>query len=508
MAEIIETQTQPTGANGALNATASPTSNQQNQPAGTKPGDGQGAQVNGLLTRAATEALREGELADLFHTPFDRDVTIQGYPDTMFNQMFRTIGFRQILSMKFDRFSIDQRKAADFVKKTGGIVIPIESTLDKKLTGGAIVSIPVADVDAFDTTDQITFKGVSGADKNGLPHKHYFLNGWVCDTDKENGVIKVVLLNAEFNVSKLNSLTDFNFPGLSREGAAAPYSNYALTIADDTEILILGHALAEEDSHVPPSASIPEPTECYMQKFMTMAAVSNVWLDSEKNVNWGLADIKESVSREFLLECEKTILLGHKSYFKDPKSGKNIRTMGGILEQLIEDGVEPLELWSGDLTDESVIKTMATIFVGNRGSERRYMATGMDFASALFSLESMVKQVNTNPNKREYTYDWNIWKLFNYTIQNKPYALFDMLGFGNVALVFDKANMERVVFRAMDEDMLDLDKLMIEDSKVLRCCEISSFVVKYAKCHRLIIMHDGKQANNPTGANDITRYAA
>lgn len=77
-----------------------------------------------------------------------------------------------------------------------------------------------------------------------------------------------------------------------------------------------------------------------------------------------------------------------------------------------------------------------------------------------------------------------------------------MLGLSNLAVVFDRSNIERCVFRSMDEDMLDLDKLAIEDSKVLRCCEISSIVVKQAKSHRIIVLHKGTKANNPLGAND------
>jgi len=98
--------------------------------------------------------------------------------------------------------------------------------------------------------------------------------------------------------------------------------------------------------------------------------------------------------------------------------------------------------------------------------------------------------------------------LFNFTIDNKPYSLFDLLGFSNMAVVFDKANIERCVFRTMDEEMLDLDKLMLEDSKVLRCCEISSIVVKQPKCHRILFLHEGTQATNaaPYALDEPEKY--
>ncbi len=452
---------------------------------GVTPGtDGAGVHVEQAPLSAA---LTEEAVPGLLHTPFDKDVTVMGYPDTVINQITREMGYRQIKSMKFDSFSIDQRRSS--AKVTTKADIAVADTKGSKVFNktNAIKTISVENEEIFHETDQVVFKGVSGYDKEGLTHKLYYLSAYVCEVDRENHAIKVVFLNAN---------------------PAASLSVTSISIPVDTEVLILGHALAEEDAHVAPFQSIPEPTEHYMQKFMVQASVTNVFLDSEKNVNWGLADIKETLTREFLLEIEKTYLFGHKGYFLDPKTNKMIRTLGGLFEQLLEEGVAPIEIWKGDLTDESIIKTMSDIFVGNRGSERRYMLTGMDFASALFSLKSMQKQVSTNATRRQFTYDWQEWKLFNYTISNKPYALFDMLGFGNLAFVFDKSNIERVVFRPMDEDMLDLDKLMIEDSKVLRCCEISSIVLKYAKCHRIIIMHDGTQATNPDGASDETRLAA
>ena len=454
------------------------------QTPGVNPGtDGAGKHIDNA---PLSVGLTEEAVPDLLHTPFDKDVTVMGYPDTVINQITREMGYRQIKAMKFDSFSIDQRRSADTVTSKVDITAA-QVGGSKVFSKTAIQTIPVANEDTFHLTDQVIFKNVPGYDRNGLPHKFYFLSAYVCDIDRKAHTVDVVLTNAN-PAQSLNVTT--------------------ITIPANTEIIILGHALAEEDSHVAPNQSIPEPAEHFMQKFMVQASVTNVFLDSEKNVNWGLADIKETLTREFLLEIEKTYLWGHKGYFLDPNTNKYIRTLGGLFEQLLEEGIAPIEIWKGDLTDESIITTMSDVFVGNRGSERRFMLTGMDFASALFSLKSMQKQVSTNATRRQFTYDWQEWKLFNYTISNKPYALFDMLGFGNVAFVFDKANIERGVFRALDEEMLDLDKLMIEDSKVLRCCEISSIVLKYAKCHRLIIMHDGTQTDNPDGSKDKVRLAA
>lgn len=464
MAEI--TVTSPTDST----ATAAMAVGQQT-PVTTPGTDGAGVHVDNA---AVSTGVAEEVAPDLLHTPFNNAVTIMGYPDIVINQTYRTMGHRSIKAVKFDHFSVDQRKSVDAVSQQVTITPPSGKKVFKTQK---IVNVKVDNVGLFHESDQITFKGIPGYDKNGESHPFYYLNGYVSKVTRSGDAasIDVIILN-----------------GNPAEAEAVS----TITIPANTQIIILGHALAEEDAHVPPSSKLPEPSEQYMQKFMTMASVTNVFLESETNVKWGLDDIKKGVVREFLLEVEKTFLFGHKDYFLDPETNKMIRTTGGFLEQLFEEGVEAIEIWKDELTDESIIGTMSPIFVGNRGSERRYMLTGMNFAIALFSLKSMMKQVSTNATVRQFTYDWNQWKLFNYVILNKPYALFDMLGLGNWALVYDKANIEYCVFRAMDEDMLDLDKLMLEDTKVLRCCEISALVVKYAKCHRLLVMHDGDRTTN------------
>lgn len=480
MAEV--TVTDPgTGKNGTLKVG-------EGTPTTTAGGDGHGVHVDGA---ALSAGVTEESVPGLLHTPYDNAVTICGYPDLVLNQMLRSMGYREVKSMKYDHFSVDQRKSTDTVSAKAELVVPAGSKVfkaDGTDASAKMVQVKVANYGIFHETDQIVFKGVKGYDSNGNSHPYYWLNGYVSNVNKvgaSKGTIDVVLINANPNQTELAKL-----------------NSNKIEIPADTTIIILGHALAEEDAHTVPSQSIPQPTEQYMQKFMTQANVTNVWLDSEKNVNWGLKDIKEGVNREFLLETEKTYWFGHKSYFLDPTTSKYIRTTAGFFEQLFEEGVEVIEMWKGELTDEHLIETMATIFVGNRGSERRSMLTGMDFAAGIFSLKSMQKQMQVNQTVRRFTYDWNVWKLFNFTIDNKPYSLFDMLGLSNIAVVFDKANIERCVFRSMDEDMLDLDKLAIEDTKILRCCEISSIVVKQAKSHRIIVLHQGTQETNPNGDKD------
>jgi hypothetical protein len=42
----------------------------------------------------------------------------------------------------------------------------------------------------------------------------------------------------------------------------------------------------------------------------------------------------------------------------------------------------------------------------------------------------------------------------------------------------------------MTEDKLDMMKIGVKDSKDVRCCEISSILLKYPQCHALVMYTD------------------
>ena len=85
MAEVIITDPQ-TSAQAPLNVG-------ENQPQVANGTDGKGVQVNNAPISAG---LTEEAVPGLLHTPYDNDVTIQGYPDAVINQMTRQMGFREI----------------------------------------------------------------------------------------------------------------------------------------------------------------------------------------------------------------------------------------------------------------------------------------------------------------------------------------------------------------------------------------------------------------------------
>ena len=399
-------------------------------------------------------------IPDLLTTVFDRQVVKMGWSTTPINAMTREMGYKPIKSMVYGHFSVDLRKVED--KLADAVTAVTANQASRKAPEE--VDITVVTGSLFDKTDIIIFSGVNGYDADGVELDGVCLAARVCGVSGN-----------KLTIQYLNAKAD------------------KTTIAANTVIYILGHAASETDASTTPYSALPDKTEQYMQKFMVQSLISQVMLDSEKEAEWGKADINELLMQQFIEDIEKTYIWGVKSYTYNNETHLYTRTTSGIVEQLIEGGVPIVELSksnSAEWSKEGLIKTLSGIFVGNSGSTKRYMFTGMDFATALFSLNGVTDWVNANETVRKFEYDFTQIKLFNYVLLNAPHPLFDKCGWGNYALVIDRQYLERRVFRSMDETALEVKKTGAYDGESSVWSEISSVVLKYPKCHAIIKLVD------------------
>ena len=70
-------------------------------------------------------------------------------------------------------------------------------------------------------------------------------------------------------------------------------------------------------------------------------------------------------------------------------------------------------------------------------------------------------------------------------VYNHP--LFDEYGFDQCAIVLDPQYVEKRVFRSIDTDQLKLKEAGVFDGRANVITEISSVVLKYPKCHKLVV---------------------
>ncbi len=432
----------------------------------------------------------QSEVPGFLTTIFDKNVVKQAFSTTPINSMTREIGFRNTKSMEFGYWSHGLRETIGTVK-TAFSLATVESHINA--SGTAIknqpsgTTIEVENAKIFDPTDQIMFvgEGLWGLDSTGVAREGMPLNarimagigGGLGGVNKTRNEITVQFLNAD----------------------------KTLTIPAGTEIIILGHALANTDAQTIPHASLPEPKLQYMQKFMTEALVENIFIESQKEANWGMRDIIELNNQEFIEEIEKSYIFSIRSKTTDVNTSLLTYTCAGLIQQMLEGGAHYISIPKSALTDESVIGFLSKIFVGNTGSTQRYMYSGMEFSTSLFSLKSIQRQLNVNDTVRKFEYDFSKLRLFAYTLLHRPHPLLDKYRRSNWAIVLDRKYVERHVFRPMIEDQKDLMDLQLLDAKNVRCCEISSILLKYPQCHAIIVIVDD---TNTTPSSSSSSSAA
>lgn len=413
--------------------------------------DGAAAHLSGL--NGAETDITRALIPGLLKTPFDDQVVKMGWATTPINAMTREMGYKPLKAMEYGYYSVDLRDVEDAVN--GAVTIPNNYSA----TSPARVNVVVDNAEKFDVTDLIVFAGATSKTA-GVD-----LVGRVAAVTTSTNTLAVQLLNAK-----------------STNGSSVTQ----VSIADNTVIYILGHAAAEVDAQTTPYAALPTEQKQYMQKFMVQSLISSVMIESEKEVNWGKADINELLMQQFVEDIEKTYIWGVKSYTYDAVTHLYTRTTSGIVEQMIEGGSPVISITESTFSKQDILDAMSKIFIGNSGSTQRYMFTGIDFATAMFSLNGIQDWMNVNDTVQKFEYDFTRLRLFNFVLLNAPHPLFDKCGWKKNALVIDRQYLERRVFRSMDETALELKKTGAYDGESSVWSEISSVVLKYPKCHALI----------------------
>lgn len=415
------------------------------------------------------------EIPDFFTTSYDRNIVKHGWATTPINTITRKIGFKQTKSMSYGYWSLGMREGSDALAEA--VTFEADGAMYNasgvQNTEVGLVTLKVKNAKRFDKTDQITFVGVPGVGLDPATNTYkeipYMpLNALVVDQDKsKNSTITVKFLN--------------NMAGK--------------TIPVDTEIIILGHAVAEADGRVAPHAANPTPTKQHMQKFMTSASVTNVWIESEKQANYGLSDLVDMNNQQFIEDTEKTYIWSVRQSVVDDESGTSTWTTAGLIQQMLEGGSKLIELKASTLTDGSIMDMMTDVFIGNTGSTSRYFFTGSELFKAFLKQKDIAKQVHHTDPVRKFEYDWARIRFGAYSLLQTPHPLFDKFKkYSGTGLILDLQYVERHVFRAMTEDQLDMMKIGVKDAKDIRCCEISSLLLKYAQCHALVIYTDDSAA--------------
>lgn len=436
--------------------------------------DGQGKHGAGVFTTdengpkgLSTDLTRE--LAPgLIKDEYDDAVVKMGFSTIPMNAMMRDMGSRSVKSLVFGYYSIDLRKTEDSLAQAVASI----SSNEAARKAPAKKTITVADNTVFDVTDVILFDGVNGYDADGNETPYINLAALVVGKGSSN-TLEVQFLNAK------------------------AIANNA--IAANTKIYILGHAAAEEDASTTPWMALPEPTQQFMQKFMVQSLVSDVFDESNKEVNWTKEDVKEVILQQLMEDIEHFYIFGVRSYTFNPDKKVHTRTCAGVLQQMLEGGSPIVDLYRDDLEFADLLEATRVTFEGNTGSNKRYMFSGGKIAPAIWGIKDLTKIVTIKEFK-SFGYDFDGLNLMGYSLVHVPHPLLNKKGKSNYALVIDRAFLQRAVFRSLKDTELELKKTGTYDGSSTVWQEISAPILKYPKAHALWILHDGKKPSGESSS--------
>jgi len=443
----------------------------------TNGSEGVGQQGNGVFAAdknagSGLSAELAREVGNILHDNIDDPVVKMAFAPVPINTMMRATGSKKIDSPRYKFYSVDMRVTETSLSASLSVnANQLDRSIPDKVTATVVNSF------VCDETDIIVFEGQHGYAKN-----------------KAGNYVDVypTLLAARVSATP-SSKTSLELQFINANPSAA------LTIPSGTKIYILGHAAAEEDASTTPWLSLPEPDEQYMQKFMVQSQFSEVFLKAAKEVQWTEKDVDEIIVQQLLEDIEKTFIFGVKSYTFDPTKKRHTQTCSGIIEQMILGGSKVIDLYKGDLTFADLLDATNETFIGNSGSNRRYVYAGCNVAPAIWGIKDVTKMVKISDFKA-FNYDFSQLSLLGYNLEFYHHPLFDKLTeYRNWALVIDRKYLEIRIFRSMEDYNLELKKTGVYDGKSRVWCEISSPVLKYPKAHAIWIFHDG---NRPDAESD------
>ena len=403
-----------------------------------------------------TDTTRLGS-PDLIDDPIDQLICKMFQSGIALDQIGRHLQQVKQNGMRYSFWSVDTR--------------PIESVTTAavgNVANATTIALPVANINIFDKTDIIVVPSVRGYEFNSssTSRASYLvpLVLYVQAIDSQNGTLICQAVNGKYATT----------------GSLIP------TIPQSTKVYRLGHAASEGDVQTTPYAALPEPDELFMQIFKTQVMESTISIDSEKKVNWSLADQQELALYNMRKEIELSYIYGVKGYFRDLNTKRYVYTCSGVIQQILEKGtVIPLTL--STMTENSLLTDVVkTIFLGNSGSASRYMFAGSDFVAKVGSLGNVSKQIDATQVFRKFGVDWKSIQFMSWQLNLYQHPLLDQIGLSKCAIVLDLPHVRKNVFRSLTNDVLDLIKSGVFDGKSTVWTEISSIGLKYPKCHAFI----------------------
>lgn len=271
-------------------------------------------------------------------------------------------------------------------------------------------------------------------------------------------------------------------------GLVANVSKFVVPNFTSTTVLYrMGRAQHELDMVTSAHAMLPDYNTQYAQFFMAMVQESVFQQMTKKEVAWGFQDYERHNLLDMKRGMEKSFLWGAKGRTINPdKTEQTIYTTDGITRRITNSLTYGTGGTNRTISFDNLINWAKTIFVGNNGSDSRYLFAGADLIGALHSVETVQKQINgkspfVNWGLKFTDIQTNFGNLYVY-----HHPIFDESGWGDNGLILDFEHIQKHDFLPMGVYDLDLQKAGTSRSNARVISEASFLTLTNPACHGII----------------------
>lgn len=251
----------------------------------------------------------------------------------------------------------------------------------------------------------------------------------------------------------------------------------------DTPLLRMGVAKHENAGMSDDPSQMPYSDSNFCQVRMTTVSEGLYQRLQEKDVQFGLLDMKEQALLDFRMCNEADALFGVKGEFVDPISRKVKYMSDGIFRKIdkhLDMGTET------KITNDLLYGWASDIFSGNNGSEQRIMFYGRDFGRALAGAATVEKQLEAGKTEVVFGISFRKLETTDGVLLLKPHDLLNEYGYERAAVVVDPANVYRAVMKELEATELDRDKVGLSRSTDIRMDEAHCLAVTNPDTHAII----------------------
>ncbi len=361
---------------------------------------------------------------------------------------------------ELDSVSTNSTEYKYYSVNTRGVMQKVKTATAAGNPGGVMV-IPMNSTHIFSVDGNIlvpAFNG-SGYDKqataaaNGMSFTPLVLH--IVAIDRAAETLTVFPINAD-RVPALPANTDFFRMGVAKNELAA--------ITEDP-------------------ASLPTSDSNFCQIHMTTVSEGVYQAMQDKEIKYGLLDIKEQALFDFRMTNEADSLFGVKREIVDPISQKTKYLSDGMIRKIrkhLDKG------GASAVTEDVMIGWSADIFSGNNGSDERIMFYGSGFGVDIARARTVQKQLEAGKTEVKFGITFNRVETVHGVLLLKLHNLLDLYGYGDCGMVVDPANIYRSIQKPLEATPLELDKAGQSRSKTVRIDESHTLAVTNPDTHAML----------------------